>query len=63
VTGRGHIDINRISGYLPGKIVFYLMQVGWVGMDVRACTRGRECCILCARCWVGKSFYGIEKQY
>lgn len=27
VTGRGHIDINRISGYLPGKIVFYLMQV------------------------------------
>lgn len=32
VTGRGHIDINRISGYLPGKIVFFLMQVGvwWV---------------------------------
>jgi 6-phosphofructo-2-kinase/fructose-2,6-biphosphatase len=27
VTGRGHIDINRISGYLPGKIVFFLMQV------------------------------------
>ena len=27
VTGCGHIDINRISGYLPGKIVFYLMQV------------------------------------
>jgi hypothetical protein len=30
VTGRGHIDINRISGYLPGKIVFFLMQVSHV---------------------------------
>jgi 6-phosphofructo-2-kinase len=27
ITGRGHIDINRISGYIPGKIVFFLMQV------------------------------------
>ena len=27
VTGRGHMDINRISGYIPGKIVFFLMQV------------------------------------
>lgn len=27
VTGRGYMDINRISGYLPGKIVFFLMQV------------------------------------
>ena len=27
MTGRGHIDINRISGYIPGKIVFLLMQV------------------------------------
>jgi 6-phosphofructo-2-kinase / fructose-2,6-biphosphatase 3 len=26
VTGRGYMDINRISGYLPGKIVFFLMQ-------------------------------------
>ncbi|EFJ46639.1 hypothetical protein VOLCADRAFT_30993, partial [Volvox carteri f. nagariensis] len=26
VTGRGHMDLNRISGYLPGKIVFFLMQ-------------------------------------
>lgn len=26
VTGRGHMDVNRISGYLPGKIVFFLMQ-------------------------------------
>uniref|UniRef100_A0A383W1K9 6-phosphofructo-2-kinase domain-containing protein n=1 Tax=Tetradesmus obliquus TaxID=3088 RepID=A0A383W1K9_TETOB len=32
VTGRGHIDINRISGYLPGKIVFFLMQVCKSGM-------------------------------
>lgn len=36
VTGRGHMDVNRISGYLPGKIVFFLMQVGngcqvWAG--------------------------------
>lgn len=27
VTGRGHLDVNRISGYIPGKIVFFLMQV------------------------------------
>uniref|UniRef100_A0A061SGZ3 6-phosphofructo-2-kinase / fructose-2,6-bisphosphatase n=1 Tax=Tetraselmis sp. GSL018 TaxID=582737 RepID=A0A061SGZ3_9CHLO len=32
VTGRGHLDINRISGYIPGKIVFYLMQVCKAGM-------------------------------
>ncbi|MEW5318299.1 MAG: hypothetical protein WDW38_009532 [Sanguina aurantia] len=32
VTGRGHLDINRISGYLPGKIVFYLMQVCKAGL-------------------------------
>ncbi|KXZ51897.1 hypothetical protein GPECTOR_11g330 [Gonium pectorale] len=32
VTGRGHMDVNRISGYLPGKIVFYLMQVCKAGM-------------------------------
>ena len=28
VTGRGYMDVNRISGYIPGKIVFFLMQVG-----------------------------------
>jgi hypothetical protein len=27
VTGRGYMDINRISGYIPGKIVNFLMQV------------------------------------
>ncbi|CAG9464718.1 unnamed protein product [Pedinophyceae sp. YPF-701] len=27
VTGRGQIVINRISGYIPGKIVFFLMQI------------------------------------
>ncbi|EFJ46141.1 hypothetical protein VOLCADRAFT_105711 [Volvox carteri f. nagariensis] len=32
VTGRGHMDINRISGYLPGKIVFFLMQICKAGM-------------------------------
>ncbi|KIY91296.1 6-phosphofructo-2-kinase, partial [Monoraphidium neglectum] len=26
-TGMGHIDLNRISGYIPGKIVCYLMNV------------------------------------
>ena len=28
------MDVNRISGYLPGKMVFFLMQVGglwWLG--------------------------------
>lgn len=32
VTGRAHLDINRISGYIPGKIVFFLMQVCKAGM-------------------------------
>ncbi|MEW5299781.1 MAG: hypothetical protein WDW36_002760 [Sanguina aurantia] len=32
VTGRGHMDVNRISGYLGGKIVFFLMQVCKAGM-------------------------------
>lgn len=31
VTGRGHMDINRISGYIPGKIVFFLMQARPLG--------------------------------
>ena len=32
VTGRGYMDINRISGYIPGKLVQFLMQVNlWVG--------------------------------
>ena len=22
------MDVNRISGYIPGKMVFFLMQVG-----------------------------------
>ena len=33
ITGRGHIDINRISGYIPGKIVFFLMQVCRSGLN------------------------------
>lgn len=32
VTGRGHMDVNRISGYIPGKIVFFLMQICKAGM-------------------------------
>ena len=27
VTGKGYMDVNRISGYIPGKMVFFLMQV------------------------------------
>eukprot|EP00877_Chromochloris_zofingiensis_P010699 jgi/Chrzof1/5883/Cz16g19090.t1_FBP3A[v5.2] len=34
VTGRGYMDVNRISGYIPGKIVFFLMQVCKAGMTV-----------------------------
>lgn len=26
LAGRGYMDVNRISGYLPGKMVFFLMQ-------------------------------------
>ncbi|KAL6745907.1 6-phosphofructo-2-kinase-domain-containing protein [Haematococcus lacustris] len=33
VTGRGHMDINRISGYIPGKLVFFLMQVCKVSLS------------------------------
>ena len=32
VTGRGYMDVNRISGYIPGKIVFFLMQVCKAGV-------------------------------
>ncbi|KAG1677472.1 hypothetical protein FOA52_001928 [Chlamydomonas sp. UWO 241] len=32
VTGRGYLDINRISGYIPGKLVFFLMQVCKAGL-------------------------------
>lgn len=32
VTGRGHLDVNRISGYISGKIVFFLMQICKAGM-------------------------------
>ncbi|KAG1672615.1 hypothetical protein FOA52_002095 [Chlamydomonas sp. UWO 241] len=32
VTGRGYMDVNRISGYIPGKIVFFLMQICKAGM-------------------------------
>ena len=38
VTGRGHMDVNRISGYIPGKIVFFLMQV-W---GARVCVGAKE---------------------
>lgn len=27
VTGRGQMVLNRISGYIPGKLVFFLMQI------------------------------------
>lgn len=57
------MDVNRISGYIPGKIVFFLMQVcvrvcmwgggrraGWGGEGgVCVCVLGAGC-IACA--WV-----------
>ena len=39
ITGRGHIDINRISGYIPGKIVFFLMQARALGTVARVACR------------------------
>ena len=33
-AGRGYMDVNRISGYLPGKMVFFLMQVGGLHLHV-----------------------------
>jgi len=32
VTGRGQMVLNRISGYIPGKIVFFLMQICKYGL-------------------------------
>eukprot|EP00200_Dunaliella_tertiolecta_P015444 CAMPEP_0202422814 /NCGR_PEP_ID=MMETSP1128-20130828/51054_1 /ASSEMBLY_ACC=CAM_ASM_000463 /TAXON_ID=3047 /ORGANISM="Dunaliella tertiolecta, Strain CCMP1320" /LENGTH=624 /DNA_ID=CAMNT_0049030891 /DNA_START=25 /DNA_END=1900 /DNA_ORIENTATION=- len=37
ITGRAHLDINRISGYIPGKMVFYLMQVCKAGGTGESC--------------------------
>ena len=48
VTGRGHMDVNRISGYIPGKIVFFLMQVpppAAVGVACGTCCGA--CCGVC----------------
>jgi 6-phosphofructo-2-kinase/fructose-2,6-biphosphatase len=50
VTGRGYMDVNRISGYIPGKMVFYLMQI------CKALGRSR-------RIWLtrhGESMYNVE---
>ena len=33
LTGRGYMDINRISGYISGKLVFFLMQVRFQDSD------------------------------
>jgi hypothetical protein len=35
VTGRGYMDVNRISGYIPGKMVFFLMQARQPGLATR----------------------------
>lgn len=43
LTGKGHMDINRISGYIPGKIVFFLMQV-WVCVSWWGCQCRRLYC-------------------
>jgi hypothetical protein len=43
-TGAGHIDLNRISGYLPGKIVVLLMNVGgWRRTGGATGGEGRGC--------------------
>lgn len=50
VTGRGYMDVNRISGYIPGKMVFYLMQI------CKALGRSRKI-------WLtrhGQSLYNVE---
>ena len=39
------MDVNRISGYLPGKMVFFLMQVGSGGVNVQ------PSCHSCLRLW------------
>jgi len=55
VTGRGHLDINRISGYLPGKIVGLLLQVESVKHFFyvsHACDKGVAICqsdVACVR--------------
>ena len=36
VTGKGYMDVNRISGYIPGKIVFFLMLVRFCNLGAPA---------------------------
>ena len=54
VTGRGYMDVNRISGYIPGKMVFFLMQARaetrpcmctpWLGGPHRLCAETDRAC-------------------
>ncbi len=39
------MDLNRISGYLPGKMVFFLMQAS-KGLEGGECDR--RCCCCCS---------------
>lgn len=46
ITGRGYLDINRISGYIPGKLVSFLMQACSAGLKFTRkiwLTRPAEC--------------------
>lgn len=42
VTGRGYMDVNRISGYIPGKIVTFLMQVWRFDIEFKSCAQAAE---------------------
>ena len=52
VTGRGHLDINRISGYIPGKIIFYLLQVGAGQGEGCVCVRVLCVCVCVPGRWL-----------
>lgn len=50
-SGAGHMDVNRISGYIPGKLVSYLMQARRHGSAAGlplSCLGRRRACIACS---------------
>lgn len=53
-SGRGYMDVNRISGYLPGKMVFFLMQA-------RSTWRGGACgCVLARGGWACTAVFHVS---
>lgn len=48
VTGKGYMDVNRISGYIPGKIVFFLMQASGLRYNTTS-YRSCKCCTQMSR--------------